>query len=83
LDGVTILIGVLEGCSRYLDADQMLSSLIPMLAMPAFLWDPGGALPAVSEMKMNCFMGGALGGSGIGISLAASFANATGFLGRL
>jgi hypothetical protein len=62
LDGVAILIGVLEGCSCYLDADQMLSSLTLMLAMPALLWDSGGVLPVVSEMKVNCFMGGSRGG---------------------
>ncbi len=53
----------------------MSSSLTPMLALSFLLWDPGGALHVVSEMKVNCFMGGAWGGFDIGSSLFASFAN--------
>jgi len=67
LDGIAILIGVLEGSSHFLDADQMLSSLTLMLVMLASLWDFGGAFLAASKMKVNCFMGGAWGGFGISI----------------
>jgi hypothetical protein len=52
----------------------MSSSLTPMLAM-SFLWYPGGALHIASEMKENCFKGGAWGGFCIGSSLLAFFAN--------
>ncbi len=76
LDGVAILLGVLEGCPRFLGANQMSSSLIPMLAMSVLLWDPGGAFSAASEMKVKCFFGRGLGETGIGSSLPVSSVNA-------
>ncbi len=56
--------------------NQMSSLLIPMLATPVLSWEPGGARPSASEMKVKCSMGGYRGGSGIGRPLPASFAKA-------
>ncbi len=61
----------------------MSSLFTSMLAMPFLLWDPGGALPVASEMKVNCFMGGARVDLVSAVLYLLLSRMRTGFLGRL
>jgi hypothetical protein len=64
----------------------MLSLFTPMLAMSFLLWDPGdpgGVLPVASEMKVNCFMGGARGDLVSAVLYLLLSRMRTGFLGCL
>ena len=49
---------------------------MPKLATPVLSFEPGGGLPAASETKVTCCMGGSLVGSAMDRPFAAVAANA-------